>query len=121
MARVGHWTPARWAAAGAAGAPARADVMYGLVQPLADLAADAEDRPRRPVPRLDNDLALPDQLRVMVADLLIAAPPADPAQAASALESTAASLRRAIMAESARPAITSTDSSMVAGKVRGAR
>ena len=92
--RVGHWTPARWAApAGLTdGAPVRADIMFGLVQTLADLAAGAEKRPSRPVPRLDNDLALPDQLRVMVADLLIAAPPSDLAQAASAVESTAASL-----------------------------
>jgi hypothetical protein len=89
--RVGHWTPARWAAPVGLteGAPIRADIMYGLVQALADQAADAEHRPPRPVPRLDNDLALPDQLRVMVADLLHAAPPAAVLdQAAAAVEST---------------------------------
>jgi hypothetical protein len=43
--------------------------MFGLVQRLADLGADAEGRAHRPVPRLDNDLALVDQLRVMVLDL----------------------------------------------------
>lgn len=69
------WTPAAWAAA-APGVPgaSRADVVHGLVQRLADLAATAESQTHRPVPRLDNDLALPDQLRVVVADLLAAAP-----------------------------------------------
>jgi hypothetical protein len=66
--QVGRWTPRRWAASGAAPA------VHALVQHIADLAADAEGQPRRPVPRLDNDLALPDQLRVVSADLLAAAP-----------------------------------------------
>ena len=44
--------------------------MHGLVQQLADLGADAEGREHRPVPRLANDLGLPDQLRVVVADLV---------------------------------------------------
>lgn len=57
---------------GPAGVP-RADLLHGLVQEVADLAADAEGQPRRPVPRLDNDLALPDQLRVVAADLVAAA------------------------------------------------
>ena len=48
--------------------------MYGLVQRLADLGADAENRPRRTVPRV-GDVVLPDQLRVMADDLLGAAPP----------------------------------------------
>jgi hypothetical protein len=68
--QVGHWEQSRWAAAG------RADVVYALVQRLADLGADAEHRPRRPVPRL-SDLLLPDQLRVMADDLLAADPPAE--------------------------------------------
>ncbi|MGC9666754.1 hypothetical protein ACNTMW_09380 [Planosporangium sp. 12N6] len=71
---VSHWTPPRWAASSASGAGTRADAMYDLIQYLADLAADAEGRPRRRVPRLDNVLALPDQLRVMAADLVAAAP-----------------------------------------------
>jgi hypothetical protein len=71
---VSHWTPPRWAASGAPGQGSRADVMHALVQRLADLAADAESQPRRRVPRLENDLALPDQLRVIVADLLAARP-----------------------------------------------
>jgi hypothetical protein len=56
--------------------PTTADLAYGLVQRLADLGADAEGRPRRPVPRL-NDLVLPDQLRVMADDLLAAGPTED--------------------------------------------
>jgi hypothetical protein len=62
--QVEHWTPSRWAAS------SRSSVMHALVQRLADRGADAEGRPRRPVPRLDNDLALPDQLRVVAADLV---------------------------------------------------
>jgi hypothetical protein len=49
----------------------RAERVYGLAQRLADAAADVEGAPRR-VPRLDNDLALPDQLRVLTADVLAA-------------------------------------------------
>ena len=45
--------------------------MYALVQRLADLGADAEHRPPRPVPWV-GELVLPDQLRVMADDLLAA-------------------------------------------------
>ena len=68
VGQVGHWTPSRWAASGASGVP-RADTLHDLVQWLADRCADAEGRDRLPVPRLDNDLALPDQLKVVAADL----------------------------------------------------
>jgi hypothetical protein len=68
--QVAHWTPERWAAPAAPGGAPRAELVYGLVQRLADLAADTEGVQRRPVPQLDNDLALPDQLRVMAADLV---------------------------------------------------
>lgn len=44
--------------------------MHALVQTLADLTADAEGRPRRKVPRLPNDMQLPDQLQVIGLDLL---------------------------------------------------
>ena len=71
VGQIGHWTPPRWAASTASGVT-RAELVHGLVQWLADRAADAEGRPRRPVPRLDNDLALPDQLRVVAADLVAA-------------------------------------------------
>jgi hypothetical protein len=48
--------------------------VASVVQRIADLAAEAEGQPRRTVPRLDNDLALCDQLRVMVSDLVRARP-----------------------------------------------
>jgi hypothetical protein len=67
--RTSRWTPPRWAASSASGDGSHADVMYALVQRVADLAADAEGQSRRRVPRLDNALALPDQLRVMARDL----------------------------------------------------
>jgi hypothetical protein len=68
VGQVGHWTPSRWAASGASGVP-RAAAVHELIQWLADRCADAEGRDRLPVPRLDNDLALPDQLKVVAADL----------------------------------------------------
>jgi len=93
IGRVGHWTPARWSASASVGRKApgprerserqelslagqtRGDLLHGLVRLLADLAADAEHEPRREVPRLDNDLALVDQLRVVAADLAAAGDP----------------------------------------------
>jgi hypothetical protein len=45
--------------------------VHALVQRLANLGAGLEGRPAQAVPRLENDLALPDQLRVMVADLAL--------------------------------------------------
>jgi hypothetical protein len=75
--QVGHWQQPRWAAPAAAGNVSRADLVHRLVQEIANLAADAEGQPRRAVPRLDNDLALPDQLRVVAADLVAADPPAE--------------------------------------------
>lgn len=44
--------------------------MHALAQRLADLAAGAEGEPHRPVPRLDNDTALPNQVVLLAADLL---------------------------------------------------
>lgn len=81
--RLRLWTPTRWAAA----APpygTRADLAHHLAQRLADLAADAEGAPRRPLPRLDGDLVLPDQLAVTSDDLVRAGPPAAVAVAATA-------------------------------------
>lgn len=91
--QVGHWQQPRWAASAAGGDVSRADLVHRLVQELANLAADAEARPRRLVPRLDHDVALPDQLRVVAADLLAArASEAVLAQAASAATATRAAL-----------------------------
>ncbi|WP_433117794.1 hypothetical protein [Micromonospora sp. CA-246542] len=70
VGQVGHWEQPRWAATATTGNVPRADLVHRLVQEVANLAADAEGQPRRTVPRLDNDLALPDQLRVVTADLL---------------------------------------------------
>ena len=71
LTQVRHWEQPRWSVP--TGQGTRADQMYALVQCLADLAADAERRERRRVPRLP-DLVLPDQLRVMADDLVIAGP-----------------------------------------------
>lgn len=65
--QVRHWEQPRWRGH-------RADQTATLVQLLADLGADAEGRPRRPVPR-EHDMILPDQLRVLADDLLAANPP----------------------------------------------
>jgi hypothetical protein len=72
--QAGHWTAGRWAVP--AGGGTRGDLVHALVQRVADLDADAEGRPRRPVPRLVIDTGLPDQLRVVAADLIAAAPSA---------------------------------------------
>jgi hypothetical protein len=50
--------------------------VHALAQRLADAAS-----PGRPVPRLTNDLALPDQLKVLTAEV-VAAGAATPALAA---------------------------------------
>lgn len=74
--QVAHWAAPRWAARAGSGDVSRADLVHALVQRIADRAAAAEGEPPRRVPRLDNDLVLPDQLRVVTADLLAAdAPP----------------------------------------------
>ncbi|MFK3981069.1 hypothetical protein ACI2K4_11905 [Micromonospora sp. NPDC050397] len=75
VGQVAHWAAPRWAASATVGNVSRADLLHRLIQEIANLAADAEGEPRRTVPRLDNDLALPDQLRVVTVDLLTAGPP----------------------------------------------
>jgi len=81
---VGHWSPARWTVSVPAGDRTRADVVHALAQRLADLEADVTGRPDRPVPRLGNDLALPDQVRVVTLDLVLAG--AGPAVLTAALD-----------------------------------
>jgi hypothetical protein len=81
---VAHWTPPRWAASSASRPGSRADAMFALVQQIANLAATAEGQPLRRVPRLDNDLALADQLRVVAGDLA-ATRDADAIRAATAM------------------------------------
>ncbi|WP_446212706.1 hypothetical protein [Micromonospora sp. IBSANI012] len=91
--QVGHWQQPRWAAKAEGGNVARADLVHRLVQELANLGADAEGEPRRNVPRLDNDLALVDQLRVVAADLVAAgASDATLARAAAEVAATRSAL-----------------------------
>jgi hypothetical protein len=71
---VHHWAETRWSAPSGAGS--RAEMVHVLVQRLADLGAEAEGRPLRPVPRAHH-LVLPDQLRVLADDILAANPSAD--------------------------------------------
>jgi hypothetical protein len=79
LTQVRHWEQPRWS-------KPRSQRMYALVQLLADLAADAEGRERRAVPRV-HDMVLPDQLRVVADDLLAAGAPAGVlAEAAEAVE-----------------------------------
>jgi len=96
LSRVEHWEAPRWsqpAEPDQAGQPSRAELVHALVQRLADLAAAAEGRPAQPVPRLDHDLSLPDQLKVMVADLRQAGASPETLRAAAAdIEATAARL-----------------------------
>lgn len=73
ITQVGHWEADRWRAPATAGGSTRAEAVRAFAQQLADLGADAEQRRRRPVPRL-ADTVLPDQLRVLADDLLAAAP-----------------------------------------------
>jgi hypothetical protein len=92
VARVGHWEPARWVKSIPSG-PTRSDVVFALVQTLADLSRGAEGLAPRAVARLDNDLALPDQVRVMAADLLLAGAPDETLRhAADQIEATTRSL-----------------------------
>jgi hypothetical protein len=72
VGRTSHWTAARWEVPVLPDGGSRADLVHALVQEIADMAAAAEGQPCRRVPRLDNDLALPDQLRVVSADLVAA-------------------------------------------------
>jgi hypothetical protein len=92
--RVQHWTPTRWAKPLADGAGSRADAVHALVQRFADVAAVAEARPVRPVPRLDNDLALPDQVRVLADDALAASPPVPDVEIAALASDVRALARR---------------------------
>ncbi|MFV2019848.1 hypothetical protein [Micromonospora sp. LOL_023] len=88
--QVAHWEVARWAVGGGR----RAADFHHLVQDVADLGAAAEGRPGRPVPRLRLDTALPDQLRVVTADLISAATDAASATDMAVVERAIAAVRR---------------------------
>lgn len=80
--RLRLWASPRWAAA----APVRGtrgDVVHHLAQRLADDAARLEGSAPRALPRLDSDLALPDQLAVTADDLVRAGPSHELAVAAT--------------------------------------
>ncbi|MDG4763842.1 hypothetical protein O7632_06930 [Solwaraspora sp. WMMD406] len=79
--QVAHWDETRWAVGGG-----QRSAFHTLVQRLADLGAVAEGQPSRPVPRL-RATALPDQLRVVATDLILADP--DPAALAAATAAVA--------------------------------
>ena len=81
--RLRLWTPQRWAAQHPPYGT-RADVARHLAQALADAAAELEGQPLRALPRLDSDLALPDQLAVTADDLARAGPPDELARHATA-------------------------------------
>jgi hypothetical protein len=91
--RVNNWTPSRWAASSAVTGVSRASLVHGLVQRIADAAADAERQPRRLVPHVAPDPVLADQLRVVAADLAVSgAPDAVLAEAADWVREVARSL-----------------------------
>jgi hypothetical protein len=93
---IGQWAPSRWTAPTASGSGTRADAVHALAQRLADLEASTTGRPDRALPRLDNDLVLPDQVRVTARDLLAARP--SQATLAAALDAVTA-LRRSLAAD----------------------
>jgi hypothetical protein len=91
--QVGHWEQPRWSAQAESSNVSRADLVHKLVQEIANLAADVAGEPRRDVPRLGTDLALPDQLRVVAVDLVaVGAPDAVLNQAATAIAKTRSAL-----------------------------
>ena len=68
--RLRLWTPARWAAAALPW-----ETRAALVHHLATCFVAAAGEAPVPLPRLDSDLALPDQLAVTADDLVRTAPP----------------------------------------------
>ena len=74
LPRLRRWTADSWALPAVGRAGPRAAAAAAAAQRIADLAADAEGRPRREVPRL-ADTSLGDQLTVLVDDVLRTADP----------------------------------------------
>lgn len=67
--RLRLWTPQRWAASPGDAAPpygTRGDLVHHLAQAFVTAAAETDT----PLPRLETDLALPDQLAVTADDLV---------------------------------------------------
>ena len=86
--RVARWSAGSWRLPATGTAGSRAEVTHRLVQRLADLEAAMTGHAAYTVPRLDSDLALPDQLRVVARDLIAADP--EPATVAAATEAVQA-------------------------------
>ena len=77
LTQIHHWDEARWRTAPAgATAGTRSQLVQHLAQRLADLGAEAENNPRRPVPHL-HDLVLRDQIRVLADDIVASGPTGD--------------------------------------------
>ncbi|BBH66172.1 hypothetical protein ACTI_28570 [Actinoplanes sp. OR16] len=72
LTQVHHWEERRWSQP--AGPVTRAQAVFALAQQLADLGAEAEKTPAREVPFV-HAMVLPDQLRVLAADIMAAGPP----------------------------------------------
>ncbi|BAL85993.1 hypothetical protein AMIS_7730 [Actinoplanes missouriensis 431] len=72
--QVRHWEERRWSQPATTTGQTRAQLIHGLAQQLADLGAEAEKSPRHELPLL-HPMVLPDQLRVLADDILIAGPP----------------------------------------------
>lgn len=90
--RLRRWTAGSWTVpAEPPAAGTRAEVAAAALQRVADLGADAEGRPRRPVPRL-ADTTLADQLAVLVDDVLRSGDPAAVAAVAAELSALRAAL-----------------------------
>jgi hypothetical protein len=66
--RLRRWDRKSWLVGATGRAGSRSDAAFAAVQRLADIGAAAERRLPRPVPR-PSDLALADQLAVLVDDI----------------------------------------------------
>ena len=82
LTKIHHWDERRWRTSLPSGVT-RSQLMQTLLQQLADLGAEAENRAKRPVPHL-HDLVLSDQARVLADDILAAAPAAELLERATA-------------------------------------
>lgn len=96
LGRVSGWTGRSWSHRVGLRRN-RADVVRVVVQQLADLAADADERPRLSVPRIDRDAqtgaGLADQLAVMVHDVVRTGDVVACRRAADLLDRVAADLK----------------------------
>jgi hypothetical protein len=83
--RLRRWRSRNWTAA-------RVEATYAAIQRLADLAAAAEGRPPRPVPRHEAGPVLADQLAVLAHDVHRSADPTAAAAADAEIRTLATTL-----------------------------